>query len=583
MRYDRSVILSGDIGGTKTRLALVDAVGDGLEVAVEEVYRSGDHAGLVEIVRAFRRAHREPFERAGFGVAGPVRDGHVHATNLPWIVDARELAAELSLPNVALLNDLEAMANGVAALASADLVCLQRGAEDATGNRAVIAAGTGLGQAGLFWDGSEHLPLASEGGHADFAPADDLQDELVWNLRGDLGRVEVEHVLSGPGLVRIYRFLHRTGRGDEPDWLAKEIETGDPAAAISRAGMSARSKLAEDAVDLFVRIYGGQARNLALTILARGGVYLGGGIAPKMLSKLQGRPFLEAFLGGGALRLVLESMPVNVIVNEACPLFGAARGAVRIAEGAAKDVSRRDVRIFAGSAEVAKAAKEEFLLAAKSAIGARGRFAVALAGGNTPKEMYESLAGAEIDWKKVHLFFGDERCVPPDHPGSNYRMVREALISKVAIPEGNVHRVPTERASPARAAFEYEGEIREFFKLGPADAPRFDLVLLGMGADGHTASLFPGTAALTERERLVVAHWVPRLDSQRITLTLRALNGAAAVHFLVVGEEKAAAVRSVLQPAPGEAALPARLVHPSSGRLVWMLDRAAAAKLERKG
>jgi glucokinase len=577
------VILCGDIGGTKTRIALVDGAGGGWRVASEDVYSSGDHAGLVEIVRTFRRAHREPFERAGFGIAGPVRDGHVQATNLPWTVDARELAAELSLPQVALLNDLEAMANGVAALAPSDVVCLQRGAEGAAGHRAVIAAGTGLGQAGLFWDGSEHLPLASEGGHADFAPADDLQDELVWNLRGDLGRVEIERVLSGPGLVRIYRFLQRTGRGDEPDWLAKEIETGDPAAAISRAGMSVRSKLAEDAVDLFVKIYGGQARNLALTILATGGVYLGGGIAPKILSKLQGRSFLEAFLGGGALRPVLEQMPVHVIVNEACSLFGAARGATRIAEGAAKNGSRRDVRIYAGPAEVAKAAREEFLLAARAAIGARGKFTVALAGGNTPRELYESLAGAPLEWDRVHLFFGDERCVPPDHPGSNYRMVREALISRVPIPEGNVHRVPTERASPARAAFEYEGEIRTFFKLGAADAPRFDLILLGMGADGHTASLFPGTAALTERERLVVAHWVPRLDSQRITLTLRALNAAAAVHFLVVGEEKAAAVKSVLQPAPGEAALPARLVHPASGRLVWMLDRAAAAKLERKG
>ena len=577
------MILCGDVGGTKTRLALVEGAEKGWKVAVEDVYSSADHAGLLEIVRTFRRAHREPVARAGFGVAGPVRDGHVHATNLPWIVDAREIASELSLPNVALLNDLEAMANGVAALAPSDLVCLQRGAEDAVGNRAVIAAGTGLGEAGLFWDGVEHQPLASEGGHADFAPADDLQDELVWNLRGDLGRVEVEHVLSGPGLVRIYRFLERTGRGDEPDWLAKEIETGDPAAAISRAGMSVRSKLAEDAVDLFVKIYGGQARNLALTILARGGVYLGGGIAPKILAKLQGRSFLEAFLGSGALRPVLEQMPVHVIVNEACSLFGAARGAARIAEGAARDVSRRDVRIYAGPAEVAKAAREEFLATAKAAIGARDRFAVALAGGNTPKEMYESLAGAEIDWSRVHLFFGDERCVPPDHPGSNYRMVREALISRISIPEGNVHRVKTERASPARAAFEYEAEIREFFGLSPADAPRFDLVLLGMGADGHTASLFPGTAALTERERLVVAHWVPRLDSQRITLTMRALRAAAAVHFLVVGEDKAAAVKSVLQPAPGEAALPARLVHPTSGRLVWMLDRAAAGKLERKG
>ena len=146
-----------------------------------------------------------------------------------------------------------------------------------------------------------------------------------------------------------------------------------------------------------------------------------------------------------------------------------------------------------------------------------------------------------------------------------------------------MHRVRTERPTPARAAFEYEAEIREFFRVGAVDVPRFDLVLLGMGSDGHTASLFPGTVAVAERERLVVAHWVPRLDSQRITLTFRVLNAAAVVHFLVAGEEKAAAVRSVLQPAPGDTALPARLVDPTNGRLVWMLDRAAAARLDRKG
>jgi 6-phosphogluconolactonase len=346
--------------------------------------------------------------------------------------------------------------------------------------------------------------------------------------------------------------------------------------------MGVRSKLAEDAVDLFVRIYAAQARNQALALLATGGVYLGGGIAPKILPKLQGRAFLEAFLGSGALRPVLERMPVHVIVNEACSLIGSARGAAQIAEGAAKDVSRRDVRIYEGPAELAKAAREEFVSVGKAAIAAKGRFAVALAGGNTPKLLYESLVGSDLDWKKVHVFLGDERCVPPDHPGSNYRMVRETLLARITIPETNVHRVRTERPTPARAAFEYEAEIRGFFRVGAAEVPRFDLILLGMGSDGHTASLFPGTAALTERERLVVAHWVPRLDSQRITLTFKVLNAAAVVHFLVVGEEKAAAVRSVLQPAPGEAALPARLVDPPSGRLVWMLDRAAAAKLERK-
>jgi glucokinase len=575
------MILCGDVGGTKTRIALVDAASNGLRITAEEVYQSADHPDLLEIVRSFRRSYREGFERAGFGVAGPIRDQSVRATNLPWTVDARELAAELALPSVALVNDLEAMASGIAALAPPDLVCLNAGVADVRGNRAVIAAGTGLGQAGLFWDGREHQPIASEGGHADFAPADDLQDELAWFLRADLGRVELEHVLSGHGLVRIYRFLERTGRGEEPDWLAKEIEAGDPAAAISRAGMAARSKLAEDAIDLFVKIYGSQARNLALTLLATGGVYIGGGIAPKILSKLQSKPFLDAFLGSGAMRPVLEATPVHVIVNESCSIFGAARSAARTIRWG-KDGSRRDVRVYAGPAELARAAREEFLAVGRVAIASRGKFTVSLAGGNTPRLLYESLVDADIAWDRVHVFFGDERCVPPEHPGSNFRMIREALLSKVAIPEKNVHRIRAELATPARAAFEYAAELREFFEVGESETPRFDLVLLGMGADGHTASLFPGTTMLKERERLVVADWVPRLESQRITMTFRVLNAAESVCFLAAGEEKAAAVRTVLQPAAGEAVPPARLVNPTDGRLVWMLDRAAAAKLERK-
>jgi len=576
------MILCGDVGGTKTRVALVDAEGEALRIVAKEVYPSADHSGLLEIVRTFRRAHHEGFERAGFGVAGPVKDGSVRTTNLPWHIDARELAVELALPRVALVNDLEAMAGGIAALSPGDLVCLNPGVPEACGNRAIIAAGTGLGQAGLFWDGREHQPIPSEGGHADFAPADDLQDELAWFLRADLGRVEVEHVLSGHGLVRIYRFLERTGRGEAAEWLTREIEAGDPAAAISRAGIEARSKLAEDALDMFTRIYGAQTRNLALNLLAAGGVYIGGGIAPKILGKLQSRLFLDAFLGGGPLRPMLEATPVHVIVNEACSLFGAARTATRHGRATWKASGGRDVRIFPNRGALARAAREEFLAAARSAIESKGVFAVALAGGSTPRQMYQALAGANLAWDRVHLFFGDERCVPPAHPGSNYRMVRESLLTKTAIPDENVHRIQAEHPSPARAAFEYETEMRRFFGASPVEVPRFDLVLLGLGADGHTASLFPGTSGLDERDRLVVAHWVPQLDSQRITMTLRLLNAAEAVTFLVAGEEKAPAVRLALQPLASESAPPARLVDPPRGRLTWMLDREAAGLIERK-
>jgi len=576
------VILTGDVGGTNTRIALVDEERDGLEVKVEEIYPSAHHTGLVEILRDFRRAHAERLDCAGFGIAGPVKSGRVRATNLPWIVEARELAQELGLSQVALVNDLEAMANGIAALGPEDLVCLNEGAPGAHGNRAVIAAGTGLGTAGLVFDGRDHFPVASEGGHADFAPSDDLQDELLWFLRAENRRVEVEHVLSGSGLVRIYRFLERTGRGEEPEWLTEELKLGDPAAAISRLALEGRSKLCEDTLDVFLRIYGAQAGNLGLVFLATGGIFLGGGIAPKILPKLKGKAFMEGFLGRGALQPLLEAMPVNVIVNEACSLFGAARSATRLVQRPSVNGSRRDVRVYAGAPELARAAREEFVAAARAAIAAKGTFSVALAGGNTPKLLYESLADSPIDWGKVQVFFGDERCVPPDHPGSNYRMAREALLGRVPIPEGNVHRIRAEIQSPSRAAFEYEAELRKTFAIDPVSAPRFDLVLLGMGTDGHTASLFPGTAAVSEKDRLVVAHWVPRLDSQRITMTLRVLNAAELVMFLVAGEDKATAVRAVLQSGTTENALPARLVDPLDGRMVWMLDRAAAEKLERK-
>jgi glucokinase len=576
------MILTGDIGGTNTRIALVDEDSDGLEVKVEEVYPSADHAGLVEILRDFRRAHAARLDCAGFGIAGPVKSGRVRATNLPWTVEARELAHELGLSQVALVNDLEAMANGIAALGPDDLVCLNEGAPGAHGNRAVIAAGTGLGTAGLVFDGRDHWAVASEGGHADFAPADDLQDELLWFLRAESRRVEVEHILSGAGLLRIYRFLERTGRGEEPDWLAEELKLGDPAAAISRLAIEGRSKLCEDTLDVFVRIYGAQAGNLGLVFLATGGVYLGGGIAPKILPKLKGKAFLEGFLGRGALQPVVEAMPVNVIVNEACSLFGAARSATRLVQRPQGASSRRDVRVYAGAPELARAAREEFVAAARASIEAKGSFSVALAGGKTPTLLYELLADASLAWENVQIFFGDERCVPPDHPGSNYRTAREALLSKVPIPEANVHRIRAEILSPSRAAFEYEAEIRKTFGVDALTVPRFDLVLLGMGSDGHTASLFPGTTGLAERDRLVVAHWVPRLESQRVTMTLRLLNAAELVIFLVAGEEKATVARAVLQAGTMENALPARLVDPVDGRVIWMLDRAAAEKLERK-
>jgi 6-phosphogluconolactonase len=222
-------------------------------------------------------------------------------------------------------------------------------------------------------------------------------------------------------------------------------------------------------------------------------------------------------------------------------------------------------------------AVQEFSTCAQGAVRGTGRFCVALAGGNTPRGVYELLAkqGAGLPWDKIHVFFGDERHVPPDHADSNYRMAGETLLSKVAIPEGNVHRVPAELEASAAAAA-YEKTLRDFFRLQPGAFPHFDLILLGMGDDGHTASLFPGSKALTEKSRLVVANAVEKLNGERITLTLPVLNHAANVVFMVSGASKAPVLRNVFDTATtGD--YPARLVRPVNGRLLWIADRAAAS------
>jgi len=244
--------------------------------------------------------------------------------------------------------------------------------------------------------------------------------------------------------------------------------------------------------------------------------------------------------------------------------------------------STRDIEVFATAADLFHAAAEEFIRVARTAIGAQGRFTVALAGGSTPKALYSLLASnyANFAWNRVFLFFGDERHVPPTDSESNYRMVNEALLTKIAIPAENVFRVPAENPDASAAAAEYEGQLRRFFEIKPGEFPRFDLVLLGMGPDGHTASLFPDSAALDEQSRLVVANWVEKFKTHRITFTFPVLNRAAEVMFLASGGEKADMVRQVLE-GKNTPPLPSQRVQPSDGKLLWMLDEAAAAKLAR--
>ncbi len=319
------MILAGDIGATKTRLALFAGTPGRSDPVSERLYSSQEYPGLEVIAREFVAATGAAIERACFGVAGLVKDGRCSTTNLAWVVDARDLARDLRLTHVALLNDLEASAHGLPALRSDESVVLQEGAQRPDGNQALIAAGTGLGEAALYWDGRRHRPFATEGGHAGFAPADEPQTELLRYLLRRFEPVSWERVLSGPGLVNIYSFLRDTGRGEEPPWLAGEMSAGDPAVVISNAGLSGRSRLCLEALDLFVALFGVETGNLALKIMATGGVFVAGGIAPKILPRLRGPGFVEAFVAKGRMRPLLESMPVRVVLNDRLALLGAAR------------------------------------------------------------------------------------------------------------------------------------------------------------------------------------------------------------------------------------------------------------------
>ena len=328
------MLLAGDIGGTNTRLGFFEADGPHLGPSAEAVYPSRDYAGLAAILGDFLHAHRRSPALVCLGIAGPVIAGRVETPNLPWVVDAGQLREELRCGPVALLNDLEANAHGLRVLGPDDFAVLHAGAAGATGNAALISAGTGLGEAGLFWDGTRHRPFASEGGHADFAPRTPLERELDAHLAAKFGHVSYERVLSGPGLVNVYRFLQLRGsHADGLPALREQLELADEAAAISAAALAGQDELCGQALDLFVSIYAAEAGNLALKVLATGGVYVGGGIAPKILAKLHGPAFLEAFTAKGRMSALLRDIPVRVVLNDRAALLGAARhGADLLAE-----------------------------------------------------------------------------------------------------------------------------------------------------------------------------------------------------------------------------------------------------------
>ena len=318
------MILAGDIGGTKTVIGLFDEVDTRLQATREDTFPSGSHGALQEILERFLGGGPRPALRAAcFGVAGPVVEGRCKTINLPWELDEITLAETLQVPRVKLLNDLEAAAYGMLHLDQTDLCVLQPGLPG-KGNIAVIAAGTGLGEAILYWVGELHQPLASEGGHADFAPQTDLEVELLRYLRREVGHVSYERLLSGPGFFNIYRFLRDSGFAPEPEWLRERIAQGDPSAVVSQLGLAGEHPLCIKTLDLFTSVYGSEAGNLALKALALGGVYVGGGIAPKILPKLQDGTFIRAFNEKGRLAELTRTIPVKVALNPSAPLLGAA-------------------------------------------------------------------------------------------------------------------------------------------------------------------------------------------------------------------------------------------------------------------
>lgn len=337
------MILACDAGGTKTNLALleIDGGGGGLRVVTLETYASRDHASLHEIVSAFVGSHPARIEAAGFGIAGPVFMDHAATTNLPWTVDGARLARVLGLPGVSLLNDVEAQAWSVLRLRPADWLTLQTGTP-VQGNIAVISPGTGLGFAALVRGDGGMCSLASEGGHADFAPGDDQEIALLRFLRRRFGHVSVERVLSGPGLSTIYEFLRDGEPGEEPRWLAEALEVGDRAATVAEAALAGRSRLAERAVLLFLGVCGAEAGNWALRTMATGGVWLGGGVARKLLVgppgtrdawRQQARDaFLAKLRNKGRLSALLEAIPVQLIMTDEAPLVGAAHVALSQAD-----------------------------------------------------------------------------------------------------------------------------------------------------------------------------------------------------------------------------------------------------------
>ena len=346
------MILAGDVGGTKVHLALYTFDGGQLHSVREEKFPAAEFATLDLVVHKFLSASNEhsasrlqDITAACFGCPGPVRDGRLKLTNLPWTLDVRDLRVSLGIEHIFLINDLEANAYGIPELHADAIHSLHTGDTSTVGHRGLISAGTGLGEALLIWNGKTHVPVPSEGGHCDFAARNDREIALLEYLRRTLkGRVSFERVVSGLGIKNVYAFLKDDQKMEEPQWLRDRIATEDPNAVIGTCAENGSSELCYETMQIFSAAFGAEAGNIALKVLALGGMYLGGGIAPKILKTLSSGAFEQAFVDKGRLSPLLESIPVRVILDDTCALLGAAA----YAEARSSEISGRSERAASG-------------------------------------------------------------------------------------------------------------------------------------------------------------------------------------------------------------------------------------------
>ncbi len=322
------MILAGDVGGTKVHLALYNFVAGRLVSLRDEKFPAHEYPNLEEIVDRFLTQgteNREEITAACFGCPGPVRDGRLKLTNLPWILDARDLQRTLAIRHIFLINDLEANGYGIPQVSADKLFTLHAGDLAAIGHQGLIAAGTGLGEALLIWNGTGHTPIPSEGGHCDFAARNDREVALLQYLRRTLnGRVSFERVVSGLGIKNVYAYLRDVEKLDEPKWLHDRLAAEDPNAVIGQCAEDGSSSICFETMKIFAAAYGAECGNVALKVLSMGGIFLGGGIPPKILKTLQNGAFMQAFLDKGRLSPLLQAIPVRVILDDRCALLGAA-------------------------------------------------------------------------------------------------------------------------------------------------------------------------------------------------------------------------------------------------------------------